>query len=102
MTLAELRELAEAVQRIPCVDPSACDPELLEYNHSVGRFRELVALVRNRLVTGGPDAGAEPAGAAEVRELASKLEARHRQASMPWALAAPPDALLEATPSRRR
>jgi hypothetical protein len=80
MTLPELRRLSDSVRRIPC-DPGAdLSDEVREFNASVTRFHELVVLVRNRIVLG--QAGAVPAGADQVRELACALVAR-RPAGLP-------------------
>jgi len=100
MTLQELRALAETVERIPCDDPHACEAELHEFNASVTRFRELVVLVRNRLVV--DRYGPEPQGAAEVRALASALAERQRIAPLPWSHAEPPAEVFVTTPARRR
>jgi hypothetical protein len=54
--------------------------EVREYNASVTRFQELVVLVRNRIVLAEP--GEVPAGADQVRALATSLVAR-RPAGLP-------------------
>jgi hypothetical protein len=98
MTLAELRQLADSVSQIPCGDPGECDEEILEYNASVGRFRELVVKVRNQLMASPSDE--EPDAATALRLIAEELASRHRHATLPWACGAPAEP--GALPSRRR
>jgi predicted ATPase len=73
MTLEELRDLSRGIDRIPSPEPGQPPPEVAAYNEAVGRFRELLAVVRNRLVLHGTD---EPAGAEQLRQLAASLAGR--------------------------
>lgn len=75
MDLAELRALSEQIQLIPCDAPHETETDVLAYNRSVSRFRELVVRARNRLILRQRPLADEDADL--VRALAEELVRQH-------------------------
>lgn len=77
MTLDELRRLALGVEPLAFHEaPPGLEAEVAAFNGVVGRFRELVATARNRVVLGQP---VPPELGLEIRALSDALPEERRR-----------------------